>query len=114
MTRADGAGFVVLLVAYVVAYVVVPLILRLRERWRMLRAREHAQQLVDYAEAAHLNDCRHGLHRTTLDAEYRDVYFQTDPYAREIRERCIDCGLTVPFGRVTTFTTPHRKKKAHG
>jgi hypothetical protein len=110
MTRSDAIGLGLVLTAYIV----VPLALRLRERWRLLRAREHAQQLVDYAEAAHLNDCRRGLHRTTLDAEYRDVYFQTDPYAREIRERCIDCGLTLPFGRVTMFTHPHRKKKAHG
>lgn len=110
MTRSDAIA----LGLVVAVYVVVPLALRLRERWRLLKAREHAQQLVDYVRAAHLDDCRRGHHRTTLDVEYADVYYRGGPYDHTIQERCVDCGLSIPFGRVTTFTTPHRKKKAHG
>jgi hypothetical protein len=87
-----------------------------RRQARLARLAGLEQELAALErQATHLEDCRRGVHRTTLDADTRTVFGER-PFGvwPTIDERCVDCGLTVPFGRVWLQGSNAKHRRSHG
>lgn len=106
----DHWGLIILVILILLGVV----LSELRERWTHKRERASAQIIEEWRTTTHLDDCRHGIHRTTLDADHQQVFGEQAIAPYVIYERCIDCGLVVPFGEVTHFTPARTHRKSHG